>query len=539
MRKPPQRRQSLRYIALGLALTLAMITSCRLDPPRRSGIPTVDANATDETKALFIRLWTVGKSNMTLIGHQDDTYYGVGWRGEDGRSDILEVSGSYPAVHGWDVGKLELGGPNNLDDIPFDTIRNEIIEAYRRGGVITISWHMFHPVNFPLYDPDNRSNPDPAIRYSGTSWDGDPAVSEILPGGANHEIYRQWLDQFAAFDRSLTVSGVPWNQNEHLIPVIFRPFHEHNGATFWWGGSNTTETDYITLWQFTVEYLRDTAGLHNLLYAYSPDTRYMFSRGSDYTFPDLATFQRDYFYAYPGDEFVDVHGLDYYVNFLAPGQGLDERAILKNSLDLLVQTADSRDTLKIAALTELGGQRWPDPDWWTTFLYPAMVPGQGQVAWALLWRNGTSTERSGPYRNASGVSSDADDFVVFKNRRPIVLENEIPFPLYSWPFSEPFTGIWQGPDPIDGSDITLVLAQSHNTLTGMFTDTFSEGIPPPGYQGNGTGAVLSDIRAEMTFELTRSDGSTVSPVMILTLSDENNTLTMEIEGFFPTILDRQ
>jgi mannan endo-1,4-beta-mannosidase len=519
-----------------LILALATITSCRLDPPRRSGVPTADANATDETKALFIRLWTVGKSNMTLIGHQDDTYFGVGWRDIAGRSDILEVSGSYPAVYGWDVGGIELGGPDNPDGVPFNTIRDRIIEAYRRGGVITISWHMLHPVNFPLHGSD------PAMPLIGTAWDVDPtapAVSAILPGGVNHAIYRQWLDQFAAFDRSLTVSGVPWNQNEHLIPVIFRPFHEHNGSVFWWGGRNTTEADYIALWRFTVEYLRDTAGLHNLLYAYSPDARFMFGRGSGYIFPDLAAFQRDYFYAYPGDDYVDVLGLDYYGSFIARGQDVDEPAVLKNSLDMLVQTADSRNNLKIPALTELGGQRWPDPDWWTTYLYPAMVPGHGQVAWALLWRNSAEDSRSGPYRNASGASSDADDFVVFKNRRSIILENEIPFPLYSWPFVEPFTGIWRGPDPIDGSEITMVLTQTRNSLTGMFVDTYSEGIPPPGYQGSGAGEAFSDTTAEMTFDLTRSDGSIVHPVMTITLSNGNNTLTFEIEGFSPTILERQ
>lgn len=42
-----------------------------------------------------------------------------------------------------------------------------------------------------------------------------------------------------------------------LIPVIFRPYHEHNGDWFWWGKGVNSEEDYIKLWQFTVEYLRD------------------------------------------------------------------------------------------------------------------------------------------------------------------------------------------------------------------------------------------------------------------------------------------
>lgn len=55
------------------------------------------------------------------------------------------------------------------------------------------------------------------------------------------------------------------------VPVLFRPFHEHTGNGFWWGKGNCTAEEYIALWRFTLEYLRDTKGVHNLLYVYSPD----------------------------------------------------------------------------------------------------------------------------------------------------------------------------------------------------------------------------------------------------------------------------
>jgi mannan endo-1,4-beta-mannosidase len=404
---------------LALLGTLTAL-ACTLTLTPISSIPTVDRLATNETKALFIRLWTVGKSNLTLFGHQDDTFFGVGWRDAPGRSDVLEASGSYPAVYGWEIGGLELGWANNLDGVPFNTMRDRILEGYRRGGVITISWHMFHPVTFPEFGTD------PAQPLLGTAWDGTEAVSAILPGGSNHAIYRQWLDRFAEFDRSLTVSGVPWNQNEHLIPVIFRPFHEHNGSVFWWGGLNTNEADYIALWRFTLEYLRDVAGLHNLLYAYSPDARFMRQRLPDATFADLASFQSQYFYAYPGDDYVDVFGLDNYSDV-----ELDRRPAFESCLDLLVQTASDHPGRKIPALTETGGQRWPDPDWWTTFLYPALVGTRphGQVAWALTWRNSDPDNYAATYPG----ETSAADFVLFKDRRAIVFEDEIPFNLYTWP----------------------------------------------------------------------------------------------------------
>lgn len=398
------------FVALVLALALATL-SCTLSLRPISSIPTIDPNATNETKALFMKLWTLSRSNRTLFGHQDSLYFGVGWQGEPGRSDVMEVSGSYPAVYGWEVGRIELGGPNNVDGVPFDRIRELIIEGYRRGGVITISWHMSNPVT------------------GGNFYDQTEAVSTILPGGSNHDLYRQWLDAFAAFDRSLTVSGVPWNQDEHLVPVILRPFHEHNGSVFWWGGRNTTEADYIALWRFTVEYLRDTAGLHNLLYAYSPDARFMRGRSSDGTYADLASFQAAYFYAYPGDNYVDVLGMDDYAHV-----EINRLTGYENGIDLLVQTARGRNGLKIPALTETGRQRWDGsygPRWWTTFLYPAVIGSRphGQVAWVLAWRNWGETDFAAPYPG----HLSAADFVEFKNKAAIIFEDEIPFNLYTWP----------------------------------------------------------------------------------------------------------
>jgi mannan endo-1,4-beta-mannosidase len=303
-------------------------------------------------------------------------------------------------------------------------MRDWIIEGYQRGGVITISWHMSNPVTYELVGSD------PEDPYPGRSWDMTPAVSTILPGGTNHDLYRSWLDDFAQFIQSLTVSGVPWNEEEHLVPVIFRPFHEHNGSVFWWGGRNTTEADYIALWRFTVEYLRDEAGLHNLLYAYSPDARYMRRDISDGRFDDLASFQAQYFYAYPGDEYVDVLGLDNYAD-----PELYRLGAYMNGLDYLVETSHGRSDLKVPALTETGGQRWELPasaNWWTNFLYPALIgtrPSGGQVAWVLVWRNAAEGHHSAPYPG----HPSAENFAEFKDAPMIHFEDEIPFNLYTWP----------------------------------------------------------------------------------------------------------
>lgn len=428
------------FTSISLVIIFVFLSGCTLGRRSVESIPTVDENATNETKALFMNLWILADTDQTLFGHQDDLAYGVGWSGVPGRSDVLEASvsdefeiaGSYPAVYGWDVSGIGLGGPTNVDGVAYDEIRDWIIEGYQRGSVITISWHMTNPVTGENF------------------YDRTSAVSTILPGGANHAEYIDWLDAFAEFDRSLTVSGVPWNENEHQIPVIFRPFHEHNCRFFWWGrrvpeapNENATEDEYIELWQFTVEYLRDQADLHNLIYAYSPSARCIHRDNlADGRVDDLASFQTEYFYAYPGDDYVDVLGLDNYADV-----ELYHLGAYMNLLDYLVETANQYDEtddpddpndpygLKIPALTETGGQQWSYPafsSWWTNFLYPALIGTRssgGQVAWVLTWRNTEEAYHHAPY--AGGPS--AENFAKFKDKPMIHFEDEIPFNLYTWP----------------------------------------------------------------------------------------------------------
>ena len=63
---------------------------------------------------------------------------------------------------------------------------------------------------------------------------------------------------------------------------------------FW---ENCSEAEYIQLWQFTVNYLSEEKEVNNLLYAYSPDK--------------IDTVEV-YLYGYPGDEYIDILGLDNY-----------------------------------------------------------------------------------------------------------------------------------------------------------------------------------------------------------------------------------
>jgi Glycosyl hydrolase family 26 len=76
-----------------------------------------DKTAIRETVNLYRNLKKMlGKG--ILFGHQDDLGYEVGWKDEEGRSDIKDVTGDYPAVYGWEPGRLEIDNSVNVDSVP-------------------------------------------------------------------------------------------------------------------------------------------------------------------------------------------------------------------------------------------------------------------------------------------------------------------------------------------------------------------------------------------------------------------------------------
>src|SRR6478735_5069578 len=65
-----------------------------------------DKQATHETRQLYYSMQRLVSAG-TIFGHHDDTAYGIGWCYEEGRSDVKSVTGSYPALYGWDLAKIE------------------------------------------------------------------------------------------------------------------------------------------------------------------------------------------------------------------------------------------------------------------------------------------------------------------------------------------------------------------------------------------------------------------------------------------------
>ena len=327
-----------------LFLIIIAICSCSEKLP----VP-ADKKATKETVTLFRSLYELQNVGV-MYGHQDDLMYGMKWWYEKDRSDTKDFTGDYPAVAGFELGHLELGNERSLDSVSFVQITEQVIAHYKRGGVVTISWHLNNPLTMQL--PDTSGN-----RQHGTAWDvsSKEVVASILPGGINHELFNAWLERLANFLTTLKDDdGTP-------IPFIFRPYHEHSGSFFWWGTNICTDDEYSALWRYTVDFLREKRNIHNILYAYNTDR---------------VTSLEQYMRGYPGDDIIDMLSLDMYDRGEQFGPELD------NALAFITREAISRN--KLTALSETGA-RWGMENWWSSVLLP--VVSKYPVGHVLTWRH--------------------------------------------------------------------------------------------------------------------------------------------------------
>lgn len=334
-----------------------------------------------EANELYERLGNITKKGYAF-GHQDATAYGIGWK-NDGtlfKSDVHEITGKHPAVHGFDIGHLELKWTHNLDTIPFELMRKQVKKVHQKGGIVTISWHASNPINGK--DSWNRR--------------GKP-VKHLLSTGRLHDKYREWLSILAQF-----FNGLRDDQGKR-IPIIFRPFHEMNKPWFWWGKGKCSEEEYKRLWRETVWLLTHEFKADHLLFAYSPD---------------FFQTEEAYLQYYPGDTVVDVLGMDIYQHWTSSAFSKK----LENGLKVLTKIGQDKD--KLYALTESGLNKVRIDDWWTKVLDSQLA--KSGVSWALFWRNARTNHHFVSY---PGHESAKDLLQLSKRAHVLFLDDISPIDL--------------------------------------------------------------------------------------------------------------
>jgi hypothetical protein len=273
----------------------------------------------------------------------------------------------------------------NLDGVPFKNIRQYIKDGYKRGGVITISWHF-----------DNPST-------GGNAWDTTHGtVASVLPGGGNHELFKTWLDKTATFILSLK------GANKELIPVLFRPYHELTGTWFWWGPNNCNAEQFKVLWRFTHYYLTEVKKCHNLIYVYNT--------GGDFKNKE------EYLERYPGDDVVDIVSFDTY----QWGDPAKDAGFTKNVNNLLtILDSAAVETNKLTAIAETGYEAVPYANWWTDVLQKGI--GNHSISYVLVWRNhgyNEGTKKMHYYAPFKGQVSEKD-FIQFYEADKTLFEKDV------------------------------------------------------------------------------------------------------------------
>lgn len=200
---------------------------------------------------------------------------------------FYEASGQYPGILGIDIRQANL---TKVGKAGRARIAAELAAYAEKGGIVTASAHFANPLN---------GNPD-VESYRG-SLGGDDKWAELVTDGTElNASLMQELDSVADFLGLL---------KEYGVTVIWRPLHEMNGNWFWFctgqkdqnGREFRISSESITnLWKYIYNYFTTERGLDNLIWEYSPNI------GNDTEGGGSAL------YAYPGDDYVDIVGMDWY-----------------------------------------------------------------------------------------------------------------------------------------------------------------------------------------------------------------------------------
>jgi mannan endo-1,4-beta-mannosidase len=290
-----------RGLRLILGIALLPLAACNSSDPNASSSSggavdlcighTANTLASAEAKALFnglLRLSCGAQSGVLSgqnAGHGDqinDPEQLMGYAQQVKR--LADREGFTPAILGVDYEHDRIFTPPQLS-----SANRTLIEHAKAGGIVTINWSALSPwvndgsdlmatpgdwleTRTPLNNPDGKAD------YVN--------LSELLaPGSKMNSIWRARLDLVAVALAELQAANVP---------VLWRPLQEMAGTHFWWG-ANIPLSDaagYVAVWRDMYRYFTSEKHLNNLLWVYSPEA---FDRSD-----------RSVFWAYPGDDVVDV-----------------------------------------------------------------------------------------------------------------------------------------------------------------------------------------------------------------------------------------
>lgn len=233
-------------------------------------------------------------------------------------------TGRWPALTAFDL----IDYTRQWNWINYTELVNNAKEYWHNNGIVALTWHWRDPSR--ITDEFYTAN---------TSFD----ITKINnPNSVEYKAMIDDIDMIAVYLKQLNESGVP---------VLWRPLHEAAGGWFWWGAKGPESC--VALWKLLFDRLVNVHGLHNLIWIWTSDTN---SDALDW---------------YPGDDYVDIIGMDIY-----PGENQHGSQYIQ--FDKIKEIFKGR---KIITLSECGSI--PDP---------ALMMEYGDTwSWFMPW-NGDYTE---------------------------------------------------------------------------------------------------------------------------------------------------
>ncbi|MBN1479014.1 beta-mannosidase [candidate division KSB1 bacterium] len=346
----------------------------------------IDKNATAET----VNLLNSMKKNMArgvMLGQQDAFTGRHLDQGGPDMTDMKMTCGQHPLVVGLDFMFITdiQNTPGSWFAEQETIIKEQARNNYEKGLITHFTWHFRNPITYDWFS----INGDPERKKI-----AEQCMASILRNGARHSYYKSVLKKVASVLKELK------GPNGEPIPVIFRPFHEFDGNWFWWGKPYCTPEQFIENWKFTVTFLRDELGIHNVIYAFAPDNGF--------------NSEAEYLERYPGDDYVDLVGMDNYSDF--ENNKINAAAMKLNIISNYAKTHN-----KLAALTECGYRNNPKPsDLYTRFYLTALQTYQLELSFMMFWVNNASN-----YYVPTPDESTANNFRAFANDEMILLDGDI------------------------------------------------------------------------------------------------------------------
>ncbi len=371
-----------------------------------------DSDATAATRALYAYMKALDGSNQVLFGHQNDTFKHVS-TGDGIYSDVKAVTGSVSGIVGLDSLSLtgaELGLTDTKEAVA-ECIRISK-KAAAEGAIITLSTHMPN-----MGDSKIVKNADGTFDFSACEFKesknlANNCAQKVLPDGKYNAQFKAYLDIIAEYANGLGD-----------IPVLFRPFHENDGGWFWWGAASTDKQTYIAMYRYMEDYL-ESQGVHNFIYVYSPN--------------GPITGEAKYLDRYPGDDYIDVIGFDYYDDYNSYPAEYSDSFInsLEDSCTIVKSIAAKKN--KVAAISETGvrvmkqdgsdnegilvkNNPIKDQNWYSKVNGVARKTG---MSYFLLWANFSDTNFYVPYKYNDAKGHELiNEFIDFYNEDSSIFAN--------------------------------------------------------------------------------------------------------------------